>query len=130
MILKYFTVTQANKLLPVIKGEIIELKKVQLEFDNLWEEYHQLKDSRLHIKSDTGRIFILECQLEFLEITAQLHLENIHATGAIIKGIAPALVDFPSFKGGEEILLCWKEGEEKISFYHHVKDGFDGRRPL
>ncbi|SDN32903.1 DUF2203 domain-containing protein [Alkalicoccus daliensis] len=129
MYAKYFTITQANKLLPVIKEEITALKDVQAEFNELWKTYQQLKDGN-HVATDAGRIFKLESQLEFMEILAQQHVNNIQANGALLKGIEPALVDFPSFKGGAEILLCWKEGEETISYYHDTKDGFSGRRPL
>ncbi|MEC0270711.1 DUF2203 domain-containing protein [Paenibacillus anseongense] len=40
------------------------------------------------------------------------------------------LVDFPSTIGGQEVLLCWKQGEDKIRYYHGKEDGFAGRRPI
>lgn len=131
MVKKYFTVEQANQLIPLVKEEIEALKEIQQEFDQTWRNYHQVKeDINQQVKTETGKLFKLECQLEFIELQAQLHVKNLQINGVQLKGIKPGLVDFPSFKGKEEILLCWKEGEDKISFYHSPEDGFAGRKPL
>lgn len=131
MVKKYFTVEQANQLIPLVEEEIEALKEIQHEFDQTWRNYHQVKeDINQQVKTETGKLFKLECQLEFIELQAQLHVKNLQIHGVQLKGIKPGLVDFPSFKGKEEILLCWKEGEDKISFYHSPEDGFAGRKPL
>ena len=31
---------------------------------------------------------------------------------------------------GEEVLLCWRLGEDEIGYWHGLEDGFSGRRPL
>jgi hypothetical protein len=56
--------------------------------------------------------------------------EQINAAGAQIKSLEEGLLDFPSTRDGEEILLCWKLGEEQIGYWHGVDEGFAGRRPL
>lgn len=48
----------------------------------------------------------------------------------LVKGVAPALVDFPAEYGGREVLLCWTQGEERIGWYHLPDAGFAGRRPV
>lgn len=127
---KYFTVDQAERLLPVIKEEIRELKLIQKTFEDTWKLRREVKEGGRHVQTKAGSIFTLECELEFMEIQAQLHMNNIRSTGAVLKGIEPALVDFPSFKNKEEVYLCWREGEEKIAFYHGQQEGFNGRKPL
>ena len=57
-------------------------------------------------------------------------VERIHALGAIVKDIDSGLVDFPALREGEEVLLCWRLGEDEIAWYHGHDDGFAGRRPL
>jgi hypothetical protein len=56
--------------------------------------------------------------------------EQINGAGAQIKSLEEGLLDFPSTRDGEEILLCWKLGEEQIGYWHGVDEGFAGRRPL
>jgi hypothetical protein len=55
---------------------------------------------------------------------------EIQGLGAIVKDLELGLVDFPSLRAGEEVLLCWRVGEDEIHFWHPVGEGFSGRRPL
>lgn len=51
-----------------------------------------------------------------------------------VKGIAPALLDFPAraVRDGSDIdvLLCWREGEADITHFHPPETGYLGREPL
>src|SRR5256885_14866207 len=49
--------------------------------------------------------------------------EEINAAGAQIKSLEEGLLDFPAERDGEEVLLCWKLGEEEIGYWHGVDDG-------
>ena len=55
---------------------------------------------------------------------------RIHEIGALVKDLDAGLVDFPATRDGEEILLCWRLGEEEIGFWHGLEEGFSGRKPL
>jgi hypothetical protein len=57
-------------------------------------------------------------------------VEQIDAAGAQIKSLEEGLLDFPSLRDDEEVLLCWKLGEDEIAYWHGVDEGFAGRRPL
>jgi hypothetical protein len=54
----------------------------------------------------------------------------IHGLGAIVKDPDEGLVDFPALRGGENVYLCWRLGEDRIEFWHGVDEGFAGRKPL
>lgn len=57
-------------------------------------------------------------------------LEQIQATGCIVKDLDTGLVDFPSVIHNEEVYLCWRLGEDRIRFYHRQNEGFAGRKPI
>jgi hypothetical protein len=57
-------------------------------------------------------------------------VEQIDAAGAQIKSLEEGLLDFPTLRDGEEVLLCWKLGEDQIRYWHGVDEGFGGRKPL
>jgi hypothetical protein len=57
-------------------------------------------------------------------------VNQIHGLGAQVKDADEGLVDFPALREGEEVLLCWKVGEDEIGFWHGLEDGFAGRRPV
>ena len=56
--------------------------------------------------------------------------ERIDAAGAQIKSLEEGLLDFPSLRDGELVLLCWKLGEGEIEYWHGMEEGFAGRKPL
>jgi hypothetical protein len=55
---------------------------------------------------------------------------QIHELGALVKDLDDGLVDFPARRDDEEILLCWRLGEDTIAFWHGLDEGFSGRKPL
>ena len=54
----------------------------------------------------------------------------IQGVGVELKGFAPLLLDFPSRHKGEQVLLCWLEGDRDLEWYHRLGSGFPGRRRL
>jgi hypothetical protein len=56
--------------------------------------------------------------------------KQIDAAGAQIKSLEEGLLDFPSRRHGELVLLCWKLGEGEIAYWHGTDEGFAGRKPL
>lgn len=65
-----------------------------------------------------------------MRMEAEMLIKNFARKGVQLKMISPGLVDFPARLDGEEILLCWREGEETITHYHGWNDGFMGRKWL
>jgi hypothetical protein len=54
----------------------------------------------------------------------------VHERGAIVKDLDAGLVDFPALLHGEEVLLCWRLGEEQVEHWHGLEEGFAGRKRL
>jgi hypothetical protein len=57
-------------------------------------------------------------------------IRSIIALGVHVKDVESGLVDFPARREGREIYLCWKYGEDDISFWHEVEAGFAGRQRI
>jgi hypothetical protein len=57
-------------------------------------------------------------------------VSKIQAAGAQVKDLDTGLLDFPAWRGNEEILLCWKVGEPEVGWWHGEEEGFAGRKPL
>ncbi len=64
----------------------------------------------------------------FLEL--QESLVDLRELDVVLRDLERGLVDFPSYRGGREVYLCWEEGEEEIAYWHEPDAGFSGRRPL
>ncbi len=50
--------------------------------------------------------------------------------GVQVKDMDRGLIDFPAEVDGQDALLCWHVGEERIAYWHSPEDGFAGRKPL
>lgn len=57
-------------------------------------------------------------------------LEEIRALGGVIKDLELGLVDFLHLREGREVNLCWRYGEERITHWHGLDEGYAARRPL
>jgi hypothetical protein len=133
MITKYFTIDEANSLLPFIDQELTFLQKLKREFQEKYLELKRMKQAYSGEKSassDQDPFFLLESELEFMQIDAKNHMNNIEMKGIELKDIDIGLVDFPAIYKDMEVLLCWRQGEERITFFHSREDGFSGRQAI
>jgi hypothetical protein len=130
---RYFSRREAESLLPMIGEYLDEARKHKEAVDGLEEE----------ITRETSRIMLVggcippyskisKVKNEHALVTARLEavVEKIQDTGCLVKDLDVGLVDFPTLRGGEEVYLCWKLGEERITFWHGTEEGFAGRKPL
>jgi hypothetical protein len=57
-------------------------------------------------------------------------LDEIDRLGVILRDAATGLCDFPANRGGDDVYLCWKLGEDEVGWWHPRDVGIAGRRPL
>jgi len=78
----------------------------------------------------TQQLADLEAASEQERIGVARCVNAIHERGAIVKSLDDGLVDFPAVRQGEEILLCWRLGEAKVTHWHPIDAGYAGRREI
>ena len=57
-------------------------------------------------------------------------LSFIQELGCELKDLDQGLIDFPSYRDGKLVYLCWKRGEPRVEFWHDIEAGFAGRQRL
>ena len=69
---------------------------------------------------------------EFAALAAEFQrcYEGLTALGVSVKDVDSGLLDVPSIRNGEDVLLCWRLGEPAVEWWHGVDDGLAGRRPV
>ena len=60
----------------------------------------------------------------------QQGLEQVQALGGVPKDLGLGLVDFIHLRNGREVNLCWRYGEERITHWHGLNEGYASRKPL
>ena len=126
---RLFTVEEANALLPVLKP-LMERASQRIE---LLRRRSRSAVRRDELDPESGD-FMEKLQRDdgVAQAIKELHelVQEIHDLGCVCKGVEEGLVDFPCSLGEEIVFLCWRYGEEAVSHWHRVEDGFAGRRPL
>lgn len=121
---RHYTLSEARALLPKVRRWLPELRRLSRTVDRgdqrsapLLAEGRDLGGERVedHLKA-FARLQEISRELATLEVQ--------------IKDLDRGLVDFPSFRGDREVLLCWREGEEDIEFWHDLESGYPGREPV
>jgi hypothetical protein len=79
---------------------------------------------------DPGELARVEAEIADAAKGVARCVNGIHGLGAQVKDADEGLVDFPALRDDEEVLLCWKVGEDEVAFWHGLEDGFAGRRPV
>lgn len=122
---KFYTPKAANQLLPVIKEELDEILAKKRERDVIKKNLDILLQS-----GQADRYDGLRKQLEVVTEELETWIERLQSKGVILRDIEQGLVDFPGVRFGELVYLCWKRGEPQVGFWHDVKEGYAGRKPL
>jgi len=121
----YFTVAEANALLPRVKAVISDLLEARQRIldaqPDLWPVLEKAIGNGGSKKA--GELLV---EFERIESGAQALTEM----GCILKDINSGLVDFPTIRNGREVLLCWRYDEPEVGFWHDAEAGFEGRQPL
>jgi hypothetical protein len=60
----------------------------------------------------------------------QAGIEEIQGLGGVTKDLSLGLVDFPHLRAGRTVNLCWRYGEERITHWHGLDEGYAKRKPL
>lgn len=130
---RYFTLAEAERLLPEVNrvmGEAIECFAAHQEAES------KLQDAMRRIImlggsiADRDSFTELNAQKEGAAAALKIAIEHIHSLGCQVKDLSLGLVDFPTLYHGDEVLLCWRYGEERIEYWHGLEEGFRGRKPI
>jgi hypothetical protein len=127
-----FTSAEANALLPEVEPLAREMVAGRQRLEQAQERQEALA---ARIAGNGGGIppkALAEAQeaVEHAATEIARCIGAIQELGAVVKDLELGLVDFPSLRDGEEVLLCWKLGEDEIAYWHGHDEGFAGRKPL
>jgi hypothetical protein len=121
---RHYSLEEANAALPRV-GELLRTLRAASERLGDREAREALGEAAPgNGGGEPGRT-VSEAFIELREAMAELRAGEI-----VLRDLGRGLIDFPSMREGEEIYLCWEEGEAEIAFWHEPEAGFAGRRPL
>ena len=112
---RIFTIEEANRRLPLIKGivEDILAKGRKVKALSLLNQTPSVKE-----------------EYDTLIKEVEVLMAELEALGCYFKdwNFEVGLVDFPAIIEEKEVLLCWRSDESAIEWYHSLEDGYSGRK--
>ncbi len=128
---RYFTIEEARASLPAIRAVLEQAQQIKARADELGSGLAQsatttLGNGHQPTNGSQPRRAELERALQRLEEA----LRQLEATGCILKDVDTGLVDWPHWRDGRQVYLCWQLGEPDIMYWHEISAGFRGRQPL
>ncbi len=121
----HFTLEEARAWLPELRKRFEKAQQLYAEVSALRVDHERVMQL-IQANGHAPKLGPFEQRLAALRDV----LKEVVQAGIEIKDVSTGLVDFPHFKDGEEVFLCWKLGEDDISYWHTIEDGFAGREPL
>lgn len=122
---KYFTVEQANTALETIRPLIAELMQLREEIMASQPEVWPVIQSAV---GNGGSKLSGEIAFKFRKVESIV--ERVQAMGVLIKDLDTGLLDFPAWRDGRLVYLCWRYGEGSVAYWHDIDAGFAGREPI
>ena len=131
--LRTYTVEEPNNELPRVRrivAQIAELSALlpELEDQARIAEYESKRPGAGaddQERQQQARDAVGGAEMELLKAVA-----NLNGMGIQLKGPLEGLIDFPSYREGELVELCWKLGEERVEHWHRIGEGYSGRRKI
>lgn len=122
---KHFTVEEANALLPELIELLQELKAARDHVVVEWQNAAPVVRAAPRNGGGSQASAYVSGLLRLNRL-----LKGFTERGVLVKDVDSGLVDFPHMRGEEEVLLCWRLGEDRIEYWHDLESGFQGRQPL
>ena len=121
----YFTVAEANSLLPQVVSVLSEMMDARQRIIDAQPDLWPVLEKAVGNGGSKKAGALLS---EFRRV--ENGVRTLGEMGCILKDINTGLVDFPTIRDGHEALLCWRYGEPQVGYWHDTESGFAGRQPL
>jgi hypothetical protein len=129
-----FTLEAVNALVPRLRTLVEAQMSRRTEIEQRLEKLAKLlggAPNSLDIDDrDSGEVRELKRELAGCVDRYQSAWREVEATGAVLKDARMGLLDFYGEVDGKRVWLCWKYGEDAVTHYHGLHEGFAGRKPI
>jgi hypothetical protein len=121
---RHYTLEQARAALPWVQSKLAALRDARGRLTDVQARQALAEGSPTNGGGHAGK----QVGEAFVEL--QGGIGEFDRAGIVLRDLDSGLIDFPSIRDGQEIYLCWIDGESDIGFWHGLDTGFAGRRPL
>jgi hypothetical protein len=121
---RHYTVEEASAVLPWVTDRLVAMRDAHARLTDEEARGALTEGAPGNGGGTPGR----QVGEAFVEL--QAGLGALAAREIVLRDLERGLIDFPAVIDGEEVYLCWIDGEPEIGFWHGLDAGYSGRQPL
>ena len=121
---KFYSVDEANALVPKLKPVLERIRKTQVTLAQDKTVAAMREKAAQNGGGLPGR------HLSELTKTLDRDLRQLQEWGIVLRDPSIGLIDFFHQREGETVFLCWKLGEARVEWWHPLETGIAGRQHL
>ena len=122
---RYFTIDEANALLPTLRPMVAALLDARQRIVDAQPELWPVLEKAVG-NGGSAKATLVLTDFEIVD----KNVKAITALGLEMKDINSGLIDFLAERDGREVYLCWRYSEPRVAHWHDLEAGFAGRKPL
>ncbi len=129
-----FTLEAVNSLVPrlraLVEAQLERREVIEAQLERLAGILGRVPDTLDVGVGDEPRVRDLKTEIADRIGAYKSGWRAVEELGAVVKDPREGLVDFYGHVDGKLVWLCWKYGEETVTHYHGLDEGFVGRKPI
>lgn len=139
---RFYSLDDANALVPDLTMVVGRLRDEREELVGLRDAYRdregqlvgeliaQAPEAEPETDGDDPELRRLRLRMRGIVDQMQADVAWLDDRSLVLRDISSGLLDFPALVSGRQVWLCWRLGEDGVTFWHSQDEGFAGRRPL
>jgi len=133
---KIYTPDEANRMLPLVSRIADDIVATYVKVHQALRELEAAKaaageeDRRPAQPGQPSLVDRLQLEVNRLLDAFQGLVEEIESLGGTVKDYERGCIDFYGEVDGQIVYLCWQRGEESISHWHALDEGYANRHPI
>jgi hypothetical protein len=129
---KQFTPEEANRMLPLVRSIVRDVRQNYRTYSETRNALARQRRRQMFEPQpgDDEAIASLERELSDLSRELKGLIRELTELDVLIKDPVDGIVDFRASIDGNEVFLCWKDGEPSVAHWHGMDEGFSGRKAI
>ena len=127
---KTYTLAEANAMLPLLRAILRDVTALAVELRDRYEILNRLQKTEGMDKAHKEEVQQLIEEFERGQDRMHEYEFELEKLNVELKDYYTGLIDFRHMKDGREVYLCWKLGEDAVTHWHELSDGFSGRQKI
>lgn len=127
---RIFSLDEAERTLPLVRRIVVDLQNEYALWRAAVGEFELVSAGSRGDETVPPEVAAAEKEVATLAERVAALLDEFEQIGCIAKGIEAGLVDFYALRDDRLVFLCWRLGEERITHWHEIDTGVDGRLPI